>query len=178
MLGEYKNFPKNIHGIAFFEYCESAKNIQKAIFFTFHKINKEIHNFSEVVSYTNQNYEVCFEFGVADGTDFNFLDNKELDRCVKNLFKKDWSSLDFLFIVRYYLNKGKNKKVPLKFDFHIIRFIFHRDFLELQIHHEKGPQHIPIDDLTDFLTKQINSELFQQELSPIIIEDFSKVGLK
>jgi hypothetical protein len=178
LFGEYENFPKNIQGIALFEYHEAIKNVQKAILFTFYKINQEIYKLSDVASYLDQNCEVGFEFGVAESSNFIFLDKKELERCVKFLSEKDFGSLDFLFIVRYYRIKVDSKKVPLKFDFQIIRFIFKRDFLELQIHHEKGPQHIPIDDLTKFMAKKINSELVHQELLPLIIGDFLKFGLK
>ena len=178
MLGKYENFPKNIHGIALFEHQESTKSIQKAIFFTFFKINQQIYNFNEVASYLEQNCEVGFEFGVADGTDFNFLDKKELERCERSLSEKDWNFLDFFVLTRYYRIKRDNKRVPLKFDFQIIRFIFQKSFLELQIHHEKGSQRITIDDLTDFIAKKINSELSQRELSPLILGEFSKVGLK
>ena len=178
MLGEYKNFPKNIQGIALLRYQESTKSIQKTILHTFNKLNQDISNFFDVTPYLCQNCKVGFEFGIADSIDFIFLDNKVLERCERNLSENNWNSIDFFIIICYYRIKEDNKRVPLKFDSHIIRFIFYKDFLELQIHHEKGPQHISLDDLTDFITKKINSELSQQKLSPMILQDFSKVGLR
>ncbi|MEJ2241789.1 MAG: hypothetical protein P8Y18_06575 [Candidatus Bathyarchaeota archaeon] len=177
MLGEYRNFPKNIQGIARFEYRDPTRSIQKAILFTFHKLNQEISNCFDVTSYLDQNCEIGFEFGIADGTDFIFLDNKELERCERNLSENDWNSLDFFIIIRYYRIKMDNKRIPLKFDSHIIRFIFYKDFLELQIRHEKGPQRISLDDFADFMAGKINSELSRRKLSPILLEVFSKVGL-
>jgi hypothetical protein len=50
--------------------------------------------------------------------------------------------------------------------------------MELQINNEKGPQRIPIDDLTDFMAKKINSELSQRKRSLLKIKDFLRVGLK
>lgn len=178
MLGDYKNFPKNIHGIAVFKYREPTKSIQKAILFTFFKLNQEISNFCDVTPYLDKNCEVGFEFGIADGTDFIFLDNKELEKCERSLSENDWNSFDFFIIICYYRIKRDNKRVPLKFDSHIIRFIFYRGFLELQIHHEKGPQRISLDDLADFMNEKINSELSHRNLTPIVFENFSKVGLK
>ena len=177
-MGEYKNFPKNIHGIAVLRYQESTKSIQKTILHTFYKLNHDISNLFDVTPYLFQNYEVGFEFGIADGNDFIFLDNKELERCERSLSENNWNSIDFFIIICYYRIKEDKKRVPLKFDSHIIRFIFYKDILELQIHHEKGPQRISLDDLTDFITKKINSELSQQKSSPMILQNFSKVSLK
>jgi hypothetical protein len=178
LLGKYENFPRNIHGIALIEYGESIKNIEEAIFFTFFKINQESYNFSDVASYLEHNCIVLLELGVADGFNFNFLDNDELERCVQILSGKDMNPLDFFVITRYYKIEKNKKRVPLKFDFQIIRFNFQSNLLELQIHNEKGPQRIPIDDLTDFMAKKINSELSQRKLSLLKIKDFLRVGLK
>lgn len=174
----YGNFPRNIHGIAFIEYRESTKNIEEAILFTFFKINQESYNFSDVASYLESNCKVLIEIGVADGVNFNFLDNDELERSIQSLSEKDMNPLDFFVITRYYKIEKNKKRVPLKFDFQIIRFNFQSNLMELQIHNEKGPQRIPIDDLTNFMAKKMNSELSQRKLSLLIIRDFSKVSLK
>jgi hypothetical protein len=178
LLGNYKNFPENIHGIAFFEYQNSTKSLQQAILFALHHLNHETYNLGSVTPYLKQNYEVGFEFGVAEDFDFNFLDNKELERCTRSIAENELETLDFFFTVRYHNIMKDNKRTPLKFDYHLLRFIFQRNGLELRIRHERGPQRVATDDLTEFIALQINRELSKKQLTPLIIGDFTKVNIK
>jgi len=177
LLGNYKNFPENIHGITFFEYQESTKIVQQTILFALYKLNHETYNLGTVTPYLKQNHEVGFEFGVAEDFDFNFLDNKELERCVRSVTENELETLDFFCVVRYHKIMKDNNRTPLKFDYHLLRFIFQRSGLELRIRHERGPQRVPIDDITEFIAKQINRELSQKHLTPLIIGDFTKVNI-
>ena len=178
MLGRYKNFPKNIHGIALFEYQYPEKSLQQAILSTFHRLNSETFELDAVTPYLQQNCEVGFEFGVAEGFDFNFLDNNELDQYLKCVDTKELETLDFFFAVRYHLIREGGEHIPLRFDYHVLRFAFQDGGLELRIRHEKGTQHVPLDDLTDFLVKQINTELSRRQLIPLFLGNFEKVSLK
>ena len=178
MLGSYKNFPENIHGITFFEYQDSTKSLQQAILFALHQLNQATYNLGAVTPYLKQNHEVGFEFGVAEDCDFNFLDNKELERCARSIAENELETLDFFFTVRYHNIMKNKKKTPLKFDYHLLRFIFQKNGLELRIRHERGPQRVPIDDLTEFIAKQINRELCQKQLTPLLIGEFTKVNIK
>lgn len=177
MLGHYKNFPENVHGIALFGYQDSAKNIQRAILCALHHLNDKSFDLGAVTPYLKQKCEVSFEFGVADGFDFNFLDQKELDRCLKNVAEKELQTLDFFFVVRYHSSRENGKRIPLRFDYHVLRFMFQESGLELQIRHEKGSQRVPLDDLTYFVVKQVNAGLFRRRLSPLIFGNFEKVRL-
>ena len=131
-----------------------------------------------VTPYLKQNHEVGFEFGIAEDFDFNFLDNKELERSMRSVAENELETLDFFFTVRYHNIMKENKKTSLKFDYHLLRFIFQKNGLELQIRHERGPQRVPIDDLTEFIGKQINRELSNKQLTPLLIGDFTKVNIK
>ena len=177
MLGHYENFPENVHCIAFFGYQDAAKNIQQAILCALHRLNNETFDLGAVTPYLKQRCEVSFEFGVAEGFDFNFLDQKELDRCLKNVAEKELQTLDFFFVVLYHSSRENGKRIPLRFDYHVLRFTFQKDGLELQIRHEKGTQRVPLDDLTDFIVKQINAELSRRQLAPLIFGNFEKVRL-
>ena len=75
MLGRYENFPKNIHDISLFQYQDSVKGLQRAILCAFHRLNNETIDLGAETSYLKQNCNVGFEFGVADGFDFTFLDS-------------------------------------------------------------------------------------------------------
>ena len=163
--------------MTFFEYQESTKSLQQAILFALHQLNHQTYNLGTVTPYLKQNYEVGFEFGVAEEFDFNFLDNKELERCTRSITENELETLDFFFTVKYHNIMKDNKRAPLKFDYHLLRFIFQRNGLELRIRHERGPQRVPIDDLTEFIAKQINRELSQKQLTPLLIGDFTKVNI-
>jgi len=178
LLGNYENFPENVHGIGVFQYQEPTMRVQQAILFALHQLNHEIYNVDNVIPYLKQNYKVGFEFGVAEDYDFNFLDKSELERCVRKVIEKEQETLDFFFVVRYHNIRENNKRVPLKFDYHLLRFIFRRSELELKTRHEKGPQHVPIEDLIDFITTRINIELLQQQLTPLTIGDFVKISIR
>ena len=154
------------------------KGLQRAILCVFHRLNNETFDLGAVTSYLKQSCKVGFEFGVADGFDFNFLDQNELDKCLKSVTENELQILDFFFAVRYHLIKKDNKRVPLRFDYHVLRCVFQEGGLELQIRHEKGTQRVPLDDLTGFLVKQINVELSRNQRMPLFFGDFGKVSVK
>jgi len=178
LLGHYENFPKNIHSIALFQYQDSEKSLQQAIFCVFHRLNHETFDLDVITPYLKQKTKVGFEFGVADGFDFNFLDQNELDLCLRYVAEKELQTLDFFFAIRYHIVRNGNKRVPLNFDYHVLRFTFQESGLKLQIRHERGTQHVMLDDLTDFIAKQINAELSRRQLTPLILGDFKKVCWK
>ena len=178
MIGCYENFPKNIHGRSFFQYQDSTKGLQQAILCAFHRLNSETFDLGAVTPYLKQNCGVGFEFGVADSFDFSFLDQNELEQCLKSIDENELQILDFFFAVRYHLIKDDGKLVPLRFDYLVLRFEFQKGGLELQIRHEKGTQRVPLNDLTDFLVKQINIELSRKQLMPLFFGDFGKISVK
>ncbi len=178
MLGRYENFPKNIHALALFDYHDSAKAVQKAILSTFHNLNHEIFDLGEVTPYLQQKCEVGFEFGVAEGFDFSFLDQNELDQCLKIVEEKELQILDFFFVVRYHLVREGGRRVPLRFDYQVLRFVFQEGGLEMRIRHERGSQRVTVDDLTAFITKKINAELSRRSLTPLFLTAFENVYLK
>lgn len=178
MLGRYENFPKNIHGITSFETQNPTKETQKAILCTFHRLNKEAVDLSAVTPYLKQSCEVGFEFGVAEGYDFNFLDQKELDRCLEAVDETEMETLDFFFVVRYHNIRDDGNRVPLKFDYCVLRFVFDEGGLEMQIRHERGPQRVSLDDSAEFLVKQLNAELSERELMPLFLGSFKKISIQ
>lgn len=178
MLGRYENFPESVHGVALFDYQDSARKVQQAILCALHHLNHERYDLDAVTPYLKQKCEVSFEFGVAEGFDFNFLDQKELDQCLRSVAEEELQTLDFFFAVRYHLIREGGKRVPLRFDYHVLRFSFQESGLELRIRHERGTQRVPLDDLIDFIAKRINAELSRRELTPLILGAFEKVHVK
>ena len=170
MLGLYENFPEIIHGVARFTGKSSTKNVQQAILPAFHHLNQKICGLSAVTPHLPQKCEVSFELGVAEDFDFNFLDKKELDRFQRSIVEKGLPTIDFFFVVRYHVVNYRRKQIPLKFDYHMLRFIFQENSMELRICHERGTQRVPLEDLTAFITKRINEELSQRQLKPLNLE--------
>ncbi len=177
MLGHYENFPENVHALASFDYHESAKDIQKAILCTFHLLNHETCDLGSVTPYLKQNCEVSFEFGVAEGNDFSFLDQKELEQCLNSVDEKELQTLDFFFVVRYHLVKEDGRRVPLRFDYNVLRLVFQESGLEMRMRHERGSQRVTLEDLTAFMTKRINAEVSRRRLTPLFLGAFTKVGI-
>jgi len=178
LLGRYENFPETVHAVALFDYQDSAKEVQKAILCALHQLNHERYDLDAVTPYLKQKCEVGFEFGVAEGFDFNFLDQKEVDQCLRSVAEKELQTLDFFFVVRYHIIREGSRRVPLRFDYHVLRFSFQESGLELRIRHERGSQRVPLDDLIDFIAKRINVELSQRQLTPLILGAFEKVSVK
>ena len=170
MLGRYENFPEIIHGVARFT-CESPiRRVQQTILAALHNLNHEVCGLSAIALHLPQKCEVGFELGVAEDFDFNFLDKKELDRFQRSMVEKELSTLDFFFVVRYHVVNDRRKRVPLKFDYHMLRFMFQENSMELRICHERGTQRVPLEDLTAFITKRINEELSQRQLKSLNLE--------
>lgn len=170
MLGRYENFPEIIHGVARFT-CESPiRRVQQTILAALHNLNHEVHGLSAIAPHLPQKCEVSFELGVAEDFDFNFLDKKELDRFQRSMVEKELATLDFFFVVRYHVVNDRRKRVPLKFDYHMLRFMFQENSMELRICHERGTQRVPLEDLITFITKRVNEELSQRQLKPLNLE--------
>lgn len=178
MFGVYENFPKSIHAIALFNHQGSEKNLQQAILRSLHHLNNEVYDLGVVTPYLKQKCKVSFEFGVAEDNVFNFLDEKELEQCLKQITEKKFQTLDFFSVVRYHIFREGDKRIPLKFDYHVFRHTFSEGCLEMRIRHEKGTQRILLDDLTNFISKRVNAELFSKKLSPLVLRHFEKIRLQ
>ena len=63
--------------------------------------------------------------------------------------------MDFFCAIRYYKGNGE-KKTALKFDYYMLRTIFGKDTLEVQVFHERGPRYVSPEDLTMFVFNRIN----------------------
>lgn len=177
MLRPYKNFPENVHGIALVQYKNTPKRLQQVILRTFYCLNQENSDLSALTPYLKRNCKIGFEFGVSDGIDFRFLDQKELDQCLELLKEAEVETLDFFFVVRYHFVRDNGKRIPLRFDYHVIRLLFQEGNLEMRIRHERGTQRVSLDDLTEFLISQINLALSRRQMLPLFFRVFKKVSV-
>lgn len=154
-LGYYENFPKNIHTYETFNTNISSKKLQQNLIQLLHDINRKELSFEEIANPTIPKATVIFEFGLAEDGNFNFIDEKELEKTLKSLAKERLGIMDFFCAIRYYRENG-DKKTALKFDYYLIRTVFGKNILEIQVFHERGPRYISPQDLVDFLQSKIN----------------------
>ncbi len=168
LLGCYENFPKVIHGVARFTHSLSVVKLQQTILQAFYRLNQEKCNLDAIVRFSSSKCEVGFEFGIAEGKTFNYFDKEELDRLQKEIVKRTMPFLDFLCVVRYHIIE-EEKRVPLRFDYHLFRLTFKGHSVQLQIFHERGTQRVSLEDLVAFLIWQIKYELSQRKLRQVSI---------
>ncbi|MCW4023399.1 MAG: hypothetical protein NWF02_09600 [Candidatus Bathyarchaeota archaeon] len=133
-------------------------------------MNKQTFALNNIMPFFEQDHKVSFEFGIADEQDFTFLDGKQLEQTLQAVEENEAAVLDFFVVVRYHRIEDKGKQIPLRFDYHILRFAFHEKIVELLIRHERGTQRIGIQDLVDFLIKRVNMELKKGQLAPLITD--------
>jgi hypothetical protein len=162
LLGFYEDFPAFPHAKADFTYVASTETLQEAIVSTAYILNSQEYDLNAIVP-TKISCKIGFEFGIAEGANFNYLDLEEVERFRKSLAKKEnLSYTDFLCIVKYHVLSG-GKRQPLRFDNYMLRFIFQKPLVQLRVFHEKGTQRLSMEELIEFLTKQVNAELEKME---------------
>jgi hypothetical protein len=166
MLGLYDNFPKSVHNISDFSTPSKVKRLQTAIVETFYKLNSQTFALEEVTTPSTPECHVTFEFGVAEDRDFNYLNAEEKDKLLRIIQKRPLSILDYLCILRYYKTK-MDKKTTLKSDYYMLRFLFEKEFVQLQTYHEKGLMYATPKDLPEFLVERINLESTRKLLKPL-----------
>ncbi len=167
MLGLYENFPVFPHAKATFMSGAPTKTLQEAIVKMAGCLNNREYALDTMASATIANCKIGFEIGIAEAATFNYLNAEEVDRSLKILAKKETVlNIDFLCIVKYHLTDSEKRR-PLKFDHYLIRFIFRKPEAQLRVFHERGMQHLSIEELVEFLTKQINNELEKMKAKPL-----------
>ena len=166
MLGFYKDFPAFPHAKAEYTCTASAVTLQKAIINAVFNLNQQEFDL-DAIAPTKISCRIGFEFGVAEGSNFDFLDSEEIERFRKSLNRKEGlACLDFLCIIKYHVT-NHGKKQPLKFDNYMLRFIFQKPHAQLNVFHEKGTQRLSLEELVEFLTKQVNAQLEKMEAKPL-----------
>ena len=155
MLGFYENFPPYAHRVERFAIAVSNRKFQQMLVQTLYKINGKVFKFEEVAKPPISNCSVIFEFGVADGDGFNYLDLEELNRVMEVVRKKPLQIMDFFCAVRYYSEKN-GKKTHLKFDYYMIRLIFSESRVEFYTFHERGLGHLLPEDIINLIVARVN----------------------
>ena len=166
MLGFYENFPAIIHLNEIFISALSKKVLQQKFIQLFSDLNRKSFSFEEVGNPTVPGGTVLFEFGLADEQSFNYIDREDAEKISAFIERQALQVMDLFCVIRYY-KAVKPKKLPLKFDYYLIRLKFGKEHtLELQLYHERGPRYLGPKELSDFLFRKINSSSSRKILKP------------
>lgn len=155
-LGFYNNFPPNLHHTQNYLTTTTNRQLQQQLIQLFSKTNNKQFNFEEVTIPTIPNGVVIFEIGLAETDGFTYLNEEQTKKALQYISKTQVQMLDFFCAIRYYKNNGE-KQQALKFDYYMLRAIFGKNTLELQIHHERGPRYLSPQDLTNFFINNLNN---------------------
>jgi len=164
-LGYHENFPEQVHRVEGYNSSLSAKQLQEKILQTLQGVNGKKFCFEEVAIPTLPDGLVIFEFGLADGQSFSYLDEATFGLAVGGL-SKDTQILDFFCVIRYYKSVGE-KKTPLKFDYYLLRTLYGKTTFELQVYHERGPRYVAPEDLLEFIVGKVNEGHTRKILKPV-----------
>lgn len=155
MLGFYENFPLNIHRIEAFKTSLSTRRLQRRLIQVLLDVNSRTFSFEEVACPTVPKCTIIFEAGLAEAKTFNYIDEEETQKVLSALRKAPFKTMDFFCAIRYYKGTAENK-APLKFDYYLIRLVFGKNSLKIQVFHERGPRYISPEDIIIFLVNETN----------------------
>ena len=166
MLGRYENFPVNIHRIENFTTPLSNKKLQQRLIQVLHDINRGTFSFEEITYPTVPECTIIFEAGLAEAKSFNYIDEEETRRVLSELRKSPFQIMDFFYAVCYYKGTAE-KRAPLKFDYYLIRTVFGKNSMEIQVFHERGPRYISPEDIITFVVNEVNKTSSRRTLNRV-----------
>ena len=169
MLGFYENFPLNIHRIEAFHTSLSTKRLQRRLIQVLHDLNSRTFSFEEVACPTVPKCTIIFEAGLAEAKTFNYIDEEETQKVLSALRKAPFKTMDFFCAIRYYKGTAENK-APLKFDYYLIRLVFGKNSVKIQVFHERGPRYISPEDIIIFLANETNKISSRRTLKRVEVE--------
>ena len=169
MLGFYENFPANIHRIDVFTTPISSKMLQRRLIQVLRDVNCRKFSFEEVACPTVPECTIIFEVGLADAGSFNYIDDAETHKVLRALRKTPFQTMDFFCAVRYYKGTAENK-TPLKFDYYMLRVVFGRNSVDMQVFHERGPRYVSPEDIVTFLVNEVNKTSSRKTLKRVEAE--------
>jgi hypothetical protein len=146
-------------------YSVSIKQLQQKLIQLLGDLNCKEFTFEEIVIPTIPQGKVIFEFGLADSGGFNFIDEAEVKKALGFIAKQQIHSLDFFCAIRYYKRKGDSRKA-LKFDYYMIRTVFNKGTLEVQVFHERGPRYISPEEVASIIFFKVNESAEKKILKP------------
>lgn len=164
MLGVYESYPENVHKIANFAASTSTKKLQQTLIQEVRRLN-ETTSLDGLPDSAVSQCAVIFEFGIAEGGDFTYLDDEEVSKVINNVGRKPLPVMDFLLVIRYY-RMQEQKRSPLRFDYYMLRMTFSK-CLEIRVFHEKGPMRMLPEEVIELIVDRINEAASKRILRPL-----------
>lgn len=159
VFGTFTNFPSIIHGLAKISHRNTIYKMQKATIQTLYDLN----GYTEDQILSRSNYsnkqESCllkrvFEIGVANGIFFEYLTEENVKKLMSVIGSEKKYSLDFLVIITYHYFQ-KNKKIPLRFDHNLLRFMFYKENIDLLLFNSKGIRRMSLEAFLNNITSKM-----------------------
>jgi len=170
MLGLYEGFPENVHKEALFTCLTSQRKLQQTLIEALGRLNAEELDLETLTGPSTRHCTVLFEFGIAEGQAFSYVDREEVQRALKTIAGTPLKIMDMLCVLRYYRSDGA-RKTPLKFDHYMIRFGFNDDIVGLRVFHERGPMHVMPEEIITFIVGRLNLKSAKKTLKPLAASD-------
>jgi hypothetical protein len=155
MLGFYEGFPAVAHKTIRFATFSMNRSLQQRLTETLRALNTQMLSLEKVTDPSIPQCSVNFEFGIAEADSFNYLDDEETSRILKTISKKPLEVMDFFCALRYHRLLEK-RRIPLKFDYYMMRFTFGKGLMEARAFHERGPRYTSPEDMISFIVDKVN----------------------
>lgn len=157
MLGRYDFFPDVFHGRLILRCKVEAQVFQLALLKAILELNVSSVKLSEISGLTgDQEINVYFEFGLAEGRTFTFIDRDEAKYVSRKIKAEPFNLMDFLSVLKYYRKTVNRKLKPLKFDYGILRFNFGKETLIVKYFHERGTRRAPFSSFINFILDKVS----------------------
>lgn len=172
-LGVFNGTPHPVHRVAQLTCGDPVSKLQRVVVQALYGMNgsKEAQPLSVAGRPGNFDGEVSFQIGAGNGAYFDYLDEETLSRLRELMDRCDLLPvLDFLIVVTYHYLRG-GRRAALRFDHHLLRFLFQGDRVELRLTHTKGIRRMPLDELLGLVTGFIVREAERQRLRDVSVEE-------
>jgi hypothetical protein len=166
MLGFYEGFPATVHKTMYFTSYVSNRSMQQKLTKSLHAMNSQTFSLEKLADPSIPECSANFEFGIAEGGGFTYLDDEETARVLKLLRKKPLQTIDLYCVVRYHRLQWE-KKTPLRFDYYMIRFMFNKGLMEAQVFHERGLRYVSPEDAVNAIVNKINEASLKKMLKEV-----------
>lgn len=170
-LGVIDEFPFIIHGKAILKHDVPNNRVRELVIQGFYTLNdREEDRLLSVSSRPGpflgkQGYTVKIGYGSV----FENFNEKTFKKLVKSSsFSQRF--LDFQIVISYHYDR-EDKKVPLRFDQHLIRHIFLSNKIGIMLVHIKGIRRTPLTDVLRLVTKIMDQSFSSNGFNGVTIEE-------
>jgi len=170
-LGVIDEFPFIIHGKAIIKHDVPNNRVRELVIQGLYKLNGREEDRLLSISGRPGTFlgKQGFTVGIGYGPVFDSLNEKTVKKLVKSSSVSQ-RFLDFQVVISYHYDRG-GKKVPLRFDQHLIRHVFLSNKIGIMLVHIKGIRRTPLVDVLRLVTKRIDQSFRNNGFNGVTIEE-------